>query len=98
MGINPARHPTCDCTLSCPALSNQTPTIAGRLSLLEVAAWFRAAGLGTTVAECLPAVIGWTHLALGDRPEQAETVSGRLEWELEHYLGRFGHGRLPVSP
>ena|SRR5579871_1880646 len=83
--------------------------IAGHLSLLEAAAWFRAAGLGTTVAECPPvpsteaeslcrSVIGWVHLALCDRPERAETVSGKLEYELDHYLGRAGHGRLPVSP
>lgn len=83
--------------------------IDGRLSLLEAAAWFRAAGLDSPVADAqaVPpseaeslcrSVIGWVHLALCDRPERAETVSGELECELEHYLGRSGHGRLPVNP
>jgi hypothetical protein len=83
--------------------------IEGRLSLLEAAAWFRAAGLGAAVpdprsvppaeAESLcRSVIGWVHLALCDRPERAEAVSGQLECELERYLGRSGPGRLPASP
>lgn len=83
--------------------------IEGRLSLLEAAAWFRAAGLGTAVADprSVPpaeaeslcrSVIGWVHLALCDRPERAETISGMLELELDGYLGRSGHGRLPATP
>jgi hypothetical protein len=42
-------------------------------------------------------VIGWVHLALSDRPERAEAVSGRLECELQSHLARFGfgYGRLP---
>jgi hypothetical protein len=82
--------------------------IEGRLSLLEAAAWFRAAGLGSSVADprSVPpgeaeslcrSVIGWVHLALCDRPERAESVSGELERELEGYLDRLGPGRLPVA-
>ena len=77
--------------------------IAGRLSLLEAAAWFRAAGAGAdprpvpaVEAESLcRSVIGWVHLALSGRPERAEAVSWRLECELQSHLARFGHGRLP---
>jgi len=78
--------------------------IAGRLSLLEAAAWFRAAGLGIDLGQVPAAeaeslcrsVIGWVHLALSDRPERAEAVSARLECELQTHLARFGgHGRLP---
>jgi hypothetical protein len=83
--------------------------IAGRLSLLEAAAWFRAAGLGSAIADprAVPpaeaeslcrSVIGWVHLALCDRPERAETVTVMLEDELECYLDRFGPGRLPATP
>ena len=83
--------------------------IEGRLSLLEAAAWFRAAGLGSPVADprSVPAheaeslcrsVIGWVHLALCDRPERAERVSGMLELELEGYLDPFRRGRLPAAP
>ncbi len=35
-------------------------------------------------------VIGWVHLALRDRPEQAEFVSNRLENELQTQLDRCG--------
>ena len=95
-----------------PPLGVPRPHVAKQgidLSLLEAAAWFRAAGLGTAVADARsvpPAeaeslcrsVIGWVHLALCDRPERAETVSGMLELELDGYLGRSGHGRLPATP
>src|SRR5262249_31304307 len=49
--------------------------IAGRLTLLEAAATFRAAGCPRPDADgesACRSVIGWVHLALCDRPERAE--------------------------
>ncbi|HJZ60370.1 MAG TPA: hypothetical protein VKE74_35830 [Gemmataceae bacterium] len=65
--------------------------IAGRLTLLEAAARFRAAGGGPVEADgeaVCRSVIGWVHLALSERPERAEEVSARLESELQSYIGR----------
>jgi hypothetical protein len=76
-----------------------TDVIAGRTTLLEAAARFRAAG-GTRVGadgEALcRSVIGWVHLALRDRPEQADLVAGRLEHELQDYQARFGSLPAPL--
>ena len=59
--------------------------IAGRLTLHEAAARFRAAsgdaGDGETLCR---SVIGWVHLALRDHPERADRVAGRLERELQN--------------
>jgi hypothetical protein len=84
--------------------------IAGRLGLAEAAAAFRqatesAGHAGVALLSPLPAdaeslcraVIGWVHLSLSDRPEQAEAVSSRLESELQAELDRFGSVRLPLS-
>lgn len=61
--------------------------IAGRVSLLEAAETFRAAGCPWPDTETVcRSVIGWVHLALCDRPERAEDVSARLEQELQSYL------------
>jgi hypothetical protein len=81
--------------------------IAGRLELLEAAARFQAAH--RTTAACLVVVaaapgdgeslcrtvIGWVHLALSGRPEEAERVSERLERELQGHLERQGQLSLP---
>src|SRR5437763_17021451 len=61
--------------------------IAGRLSLLEAAAWFRAAGAGAdprpvpaVEAESLcRSVSGWVQLALSGRAERAEAGSWRRD-------------------
>jgi hypothetical protein len=90
------------------AIVNQL--IEGRLPFLEAAAQFQVAqrlsspclehatgvpgGTGDSEAICR-ALIGWVHLALSDRPEQAELVSDRLERELQGYLERFGKISLP---
>lgn len=85
--------------------------IEGRLCLTEAAAGFRAAtnAAGSSgaagILNPLPSdgesicrtVIGWVHLALADRPEQADAVSARLESELQAQLDRFGSVRLPSS-
>jgi hypothetical protein len=41
------------------------------------------------------AVIGWVCLALSDRPERAEALSGELERELQNHLAQHGAVRLP---
>jgi hypothetical protein len=72
--------------------------IAGRMTIVEAAARFRAAGCPAPNADGESAgrsVIGWVHLALCDRPERAEEVSARLEQELQAYLTRRG-GLLPT--
>ena len=69
--------------------------IDGRVSLREAAARFRAAGGARPDADeetVCRSVIGWVHLALCDRPERAERVTARLEYELQTALG--GSGRL----
>ena len=84
------------------AIVNQV--IEGRLPLLEAAARFQAAqrsspersALTDTEAICR-ALIGWVHLALSDRPEQADRISDRLERELQSALERFG-GKLSLPP
>ncbi len=71
--------------------------IAGRLELLEAASRFQA--VHSTSAECSKessvnenmcrTLIGWVHLSLcGNRPEEAERVSDRLERELQKHLDR----------
>jgi hypothetical protein len=35
-------------------------------------------------------VIGWVHLALENRPEEAERITERLERELQICIDRFG--------
>jgi hypothetical protein len=73
--------------------------IAGRISLAEAAARFRAAGgsLAAIDTEVLcQTVIGWVHLALSDRPERAEAVTARLEWELQNTRYRFGGLSVPA--
>lgn len=65
--------------------------IDGRLTLLEATMKFQQLedssaqpsrrGLHPLIAAC-QRVIGWVALALGDRPERAEEVVGRLERQL----------------
>jgi hypothetical protein len=89
-----------------------TDLIEGRLKLLEAASRFQAAHsttlasvAGTTMypeklsdsEHVCRTVIGWVHLALGNRPEEAERVSARLERELQTYLDRFGTVSLPQA-
>jgi hypothetical protein len=82
--------------------------IEGRARLFEAAARFLsiqrqrpAANPLAAVAVCCDdesacrTVIGWAHLALSDRPEQAEALSSRLESELQEHLNRFGRVLLP---
>jgi hypothetical protein len=75
--------------------------VAGRLTLLDGAARFRALGGSSlpdaedTEAVCR-AVIGWAGLALSDRPERAGAVLTRLEEELRAHLERAGGFRLPA--
>src|SRR5919197_853886 len=57
------------------AIINQV--IEGRLPLWEAASRFQAV--------CRQ-IIGWVHLVLSDRPEQADRVSERLEGELREHL------------
>jgi hypothetical protein len=72
--------------------------IAGTLSLLDAAVCFGDGEKNPTghdgEALCRT-VIGWVHLALSDRPEQAEAASERLEDELRTVLARHGCVRLP---
>ncbi len=85
--------------------------IEGHLSLFEAVARFQhihrnsiaklehSLGVpsGPTDPESMcRAVIGWAHLQLSDRPEQAEAISDRLESELQQYLER--HGRVSLPP
>jgi hypothetical protein len=78
--------------------------IAGRIELLEATARFhaihsesashlaRATGVPAAVAgaeNMCRTVIGWVHLTLRNRPEEADRLSNRLERELEgHLIGR----------
>src|SRR5437763_1294716 len=74
--------------------------IAGTLSLVEAATCFGAGeknGTGRDGETLCRTVIGWVHLALSDRPEQAEAVSERLEDELRMVLTRHGRVRLPLA-
>jgi hypothetical protein len=74
--------------------------IAGTLSLVEAASHFGAGDrdvAGRNGEALCRTVIGWVHLALSDRPEQAEAVSERLEAELRAVLTRHGCVRLPLA-
>jgi hypothetical protein len=74
--------------------------IAGTLSLLEAAALFGTCGHDAAARDgesLCRAVIGWVHLALSDRPEQAEAVSQQLEEELQAVLARRGCVQLPLA-
>src|SRR5579871_4903527 len=67
--------------------------IAGTMSLTEAAACFGTGEKNVTGRDgerLCRTVIGWVHLALSDRPEQAEAVSERLEDELRTVLARHG--------
>jgi hypothetical protein len=71
---------------------------ANQLPLFVAAARFQAVNPGVLNGEELCRnVIGWVHLALRDRPEQAEAVSARLESELQEHLNSFGVIRLPSA-
>jgi hypothetical protein len=83
--------------------------IDGELGLFEAAARFWQVQKQDSVRGPLPApgpnpqdgegvcrtVIGWAYLALADRPEQANSLSERLESELTNHLTRFGLVALP---
>ena len=87
-----------------------TELIAGKLELFEAASRFQV--VHAVAAACFQSaaisssrvdnenvcrtVIGWVHLALAHRPEEAERVSSRLEQELEIYIDRFGSVCLPA--
>jgi hypothetical protein len=72
--------------------------IAGRLTLLEAAARFRGCATEAEDPELTArAVIGWAHLALRDRPEEADAVGDRLEAELRQHLARHGAVRLACA-
>jgi hypothetical protein len=81
------------------AIINQV--IEGRLPLWEAAGRFQAAHQAARrcleTATGVPShaidseqvcrtIIGWVHLVLSDRPEQADRVSDRLEMELSEHL------------
>jgi hypothetical protein len=71
--------------------------IEGRLTLLEAASRFQAVGGSDADGETVcRTVIGWVHLLLNERPEQAEAVSERLESELQCCVERAGGVRLPL--
>jgi hypothetical protein len=69
--------------------------IEGRVDLFEATAKFRILSEDTTCnsEQLCRSVIGWVHLALCDRPERAEAVTGALEQELDLYLSRHAAGR-----
>jgi len=82
--------------------------IDGELGLLEAAARFRQVQMRSQPRSPVSlgpnphdgegvcrTVIGWACLALADRPEQADSVSERLESELQSHLSRFGRVNLP---
>src|SRR5688572_21939991 len=74
--------------------------IAGRLSLVEGAARFRAAAAGPARADedgegMCRTVIGWAELTLSDCPERAVVVAERLEEELRKHLSRPGGAGRP---
>lgn len=61
----------------------------GRLALLPAAERFRQLCPGTQEDEALCRnLIGWVQLALADRPERAETMTCKLEQELEALVAR----------
>jgi hypothetical protein len=72
--------------------------IDGELTLMEAAVRFfqadRASRPGRPVPpdgeEVCRTVIGWAHLALADRPEQADTLGERLEADLRNLRRRPG--------
>ena len=80
--------------------------IDGHLPLWEAATEFqaahRAAGVCLESATGVPGhsidgeavcrtIIGWVHLTLSDRPEQADRISERLESELRDHLQQANH-------
>jgi hypothetical protein len=84
--------------------------VAGRVSLLEAAARFRAASqpfsdgasLGSAIRPVQESaehicrtLIGWAYLALSEYPERAEAVTNRLETDLQEVLDRQGSISLP---
>jgi hypothetical protein len=84
--------------------------VAGRVSLLEAAARFRAASQPLSDGASLAALarsgqdadericrtlIGWAYLSLCEYPERAEAVSNRLETDLQDILDRHGSVCLP---
>ena len=81
--------------------------IGGHLPLLEAAVQFQAVRATTVCLERVTGVptatdneslcrtvIGWVHLVLSDRPEQAERISQQLESELQGYLETSGQANL----
>lgn len=85
--------------------------IEGRLPLWEAAPKFQAASLAASKcmesATGVPnpladseslcrTIIGWVHLCLSDRPEQADRISARLESELTAHLNRGADSRNPA--
>ena len=92
------------------AIINQV--IEGRLALWDAAGRFQAAHQAARVcletATGVPShsidgeavcrqIIGWVHLTLSDRPEQADRVSERLEGELREHLKKTAVA-LPTPP
>ena len=90
------------------AIVNQV--IAGRLALWEAAGHFQAAHQAARTcmerATGVPAssidgeaicrtIIGWVHLTLSDRPEQADRISERLESELRDFLKKNAPALTP---
>jgi len=83
--------------------------IEGEMPLLEAVVRFQAVHreVGLPIDETLGlpsamdheamcrSLIGWVHLTLSDRPEMAETVSTRLETELQRHLNQHGQISLP---
>jgi hypothetical protein len=73
--------------------------IDGRLHLIDAAARFRELARPANAAGAMMeahgndeywcrSVIGWVCLALGERPERADALAGRLEAELAAHLER----------
>ena len=92
------------------AIINQV--IEGRLALWDAATRFQAAHQAARVcletATGVPShsidgetvcrqIIGWVHLTLSDRPEQADRVSERLDGELREHLNKTAVA-LPTPP
>jgi len=85
--------------------------IAGRLPLIEAAEKFQAVHeTSATHIENLSArtgvlvepegmcrtLIGWVHLSLSQRPEEAERVSERLECELQRNVSRSANQKFAL--
>ncbi len=82
--------------------------IEGHMPLLQAASQFEAAQQASSACfervtgipsatdseSICRTVIGWVHLVLSDRPEQAERVSQQLEKELQGYLQQYGNVNL----